>query len=53
MERKHIFLTKDEVKKINQIAKAKQIRSSELIRRIIDEFIEKEEQKDGKKMDKK
>ena len=47
MERKHIFLTKDEIKKISQIAKVKQIKSSELIRRIIDEYIEKEEQKDG------
>ena len=47
MKRKHIFLTEDEIKKIDIISEKKQIRSSELIRRIIDEFIEKEEQKNG------
>ena len=42
MERRHIFLTKIQIQSLNRVSKKKQIKTSELIRRIVDKFLEEE-----------
>jgi len=42
MQRRHIFLTKIQIESLNKISKRREIKTSELIRRIVDKFIEDE-----------
>lgn len=48
MKRQHIFLTDKQIKNLNKEAKEKELKVSELIRRIIDKYYEEDGKENGK-----